>query len=129
MCEYGTIKILNHPNITNSFTGEHKTPCIDSCIYDEIKYLNDNNIKTWGCCCGHGIDIPHCLISDYSAEICIGLGYAIHEFSEQHTELGVLVIYLKGNNFKHKREINPSNLILCVSLCSNVHSHHTFYHF
>jgi hypothetical protein len=99
MCEYGNVKILNHPNITNSFTGKHKTPYIDSCIYDEIKYLNDKGVKTWGCCCGHGIDIPHCLISDYSAGICEDLGYNAHEFSEEHTKMGILEIYLNGDKF------------------------------
>jgi len=31
--------------------------CIDTCIVNEIKYLWDCGIKTYGCCCGHGKDV------------------------------------------------------------------------
>lgn len=29
---------------------------IDPCMINEIKYLWSHNIRTMGCCCGHGVD-------------------------------------------------------------------------
>ncbi|MBD8839380.1 hypothetical protein IFU39_16330 [Paenibacillus sp. CFBP 13594] len=66
---------------------------VDACIANEIQFLNDLNIVTLGCCCGHGkagqivewengfgqwrgyVDPPHCLIDEQSIEEVRSLGY------------------------------------------------------
>lgn len=32
--------------------------CVDKCLLDEIKWLNDQGIQTIGSCCGKHINIP-----------------------------------------------------------------------
>ena len=32
--------------------------CVDKCLLDEIKWLNDQGIQTIGSCCGKHVDIP-----------------------------------------------------------------------
>lgn len=50
MCKRGNFKFLRV--IGND--GKPKNVGIDSCIYDLVKALNDANIQTVACCCGHG---------------------------------------------------------------------------
>lgn len=57
--------------------------CVDKCLYDEIKWLNDNGIQTTGCCCGKHINMPpnHILshgeinVSEDCIDKMIKLGY------------------------------------------------------
>ena len=44
MCNWGNTRILK-------LNG--KSRAIDNCIFDLVKILNKNGIKTVACCCGH----------------------------------------------------------------------------
>jgi len=68
MCKYGTYKLLkvNYRNLER---------CIDACIANEIKELNENGIITLGCCCGHGEHAPVVLVNEKSIKSMLTLGY------------------------------------------------------
>lgn len=67
----------------------------DICIGKEIEYLVNKDVKTYGCCCGHGEIKPSCLVDICNKNKLEELGYNLHEFSEEHTENGICKIYLK----------------------------------
>lgn len=67
----------------------------DICIGKEIEYLIKQGVKTYGCCCGHGIDKPSCLVSMGSKNILEKLGYDLYEYTKKHTENGIMEIDLK----------------------------------
>lgn len=48
---------------------------VDKCISEEIIYLNTNNVRTEGCCCGHGRYKPNAVIRPSSVPIAKQLGY------------------------------------------------------
>jgi hypothetical protein len=98
-------------NVKNISINDRIVP-IDSCIVDEIQKLIENGVKTLGCCCGHGRFSPECLIRETSSKICKELGYSVHEYSPQHTCLGIYEIYLKS------KCINQ-----CVFQNNNEHNH------
>ena len=57
VCEYGNIKNQRVKiNAKNSHTGAERFDVkpVDSCIAPIVKALNDAEIWTTGCCCGHG---------------------------------------------------------------------------
>ena len=37
---------------------------VDSCLADIVQALNDANIETLGCCCGHGKDNGDIMLAD-----------------------------------------------------------------
>lgn len=68
MCKWGTCKIIyvirrNNPYIRD---GWHPV-AVDACIADYIQTMNDRNIITLNCCCGHGKDRGSVLI-DYTSK-------------------------------------------------------------
>lgn len=55
---------------------EMKTIYVDSCIQAEIiDLIRNHNIRTVGCCCGHGIKQAYIQVTDISAPRMIDLGY------------------------------------------------------
>lgn len=93
ICKHGNTKTvkLNKPRPS----GRTKVP-VDSCIADEIQFLNDCGVLTYGCCCGHGVEKSNCLVDSSSKELLNQLGYRIKEYSHRHTESGIYVILLKS---------------------------------
>ena len=79
------------------FTREHRRPSFytDVCIGEELQSLYDAGVVTYGCCCGHGVRKPSCLVSVDSKKILEELGYELHEYTPRHTEVGMQEIYLK----------------------------------
>ncbi len=91
MCYHGTLTYVNlyKPN-ENS---KKKRVPVDSCISEEIQFLNNNQINTLGCCCGHGQagtiieyengfgkwkvygNVPQVLIHEDSVELAKKIGY------------------------------------------------------
>lgn len=55
---------------------------VDLCIGKEIKFLIKNGIKTRGCCCGHGKEIPSCLISKSEKNKLDNLGYKYKNYKD-----------------------------------------------
>lgn len=51
MCKWGTDKIVNlyHPRPVS----KDKTVKVDACLAPLVQMLNDQEIETLGCCCGH----------------------------------------------------------------------------
>lgn len=77
-----------------------KYKLIDICICKEIKYLIDNGVITYGCCCGHGKLNPNCLVDFKSKNKLNELGYDLHKFSENQ-----YIIYLKTDIQKELRKV------------------------
>ena len=50
---------------------------VDKCCRNEILWLLNNGIQTVNCCCGHGKDVPTCIIRNESIESVRKLGYEI----------------------------------------------------
>ncbi len=49
---------------------------IDDCIADEIQEINNKyNIQTIDTCCGHGLRSGWIVVSEYSTEAMLNLGY------------------------------------------------------
>lgn len=80
MCAHGTTKpvTLSRPRETS---GRTEVP-VDMCIADEIQMLNDKNVWTLGCCCGHGYGHKSILIHESSVELAESLGYKSEYYSE-----------------------------------------------
>lgn len=69
---------------------------VDKCIAEEIKWLNDQGVRTEGCCCGHGKYYPSALITPKSVNKALKLGYSVRDYylkSGQHS--GLFEIMLK----------------------------------
>lgn len=59
MCKWGTnelLKIKIPANYSHNDKSYIKTISIDKCMAPLIKALQDADIETTGCCCGHGSD-------------------------------------------------------------------------
>ncbi|MCI1693300.1 hypothetical protein [Aneurinibacillus aneurinilyticus] len=95
MCEKGNLKKVHV--IYDLKPPRENDIYVDSCIAEEIQYLNDKGIKTMGCCCGHGEKPPLCLINVDSIKLCEKLGYNVHEISPAHTKSGIVQVYLKDS--------------------------------
>lgn len=112
MCEHGTYKRvrLNRAR-ENSGT---IVVSVDSCIADEVQYLNDCGVVTLGCCCGHGQTgqvcewenihgkfrerylPPHVLIKRDSVELINSLGYRAYPYYHDDGEdYNDWLVYLK----------------------------------
>lgn len=48
---------------------------IDKCLVNEIKHLWDVGIRTYGCCCGHGIDRGMINVDERDANRMVELRY------------------------------------------------------
>lgn len=48
---------------------------VDRCIAEEIKWLNDQGVRTEGCCCGHGRTKANAMITPSSYKRAKELGY------------------------------------------------------
>lgn len=48
---------------------------VDRCIANEIRWLNAQDVRTEGCCCGHGKYQPNAIIKPSSVNKAIVLGY------------------------------------------------------
>ena len=63
--------------VMNYFNG--KLIAYDGCLWQELKYLWSNGIKTIGCCCGHHInslpDSSYIQVADDCIEKMLELGY------------------------------------------------------
>lgn len=75
MCEWGTDKLvtLNRPREHTGIT----IVAVDACIADAVQQLNDQEIVTLGCCCGHGRGPANVLIDPASVELALSLGYDV----------------------------------------------------
>lgn len=60
---------------------EQKRIYVDICIGKEIETLLQNDIKTYGCCCGHGKFPPTCLVDKKSKEKLDILGYKYKNYN------------------------------------------------
>lgn len=49
--------------------------CIDPCIMEEIKYLWELGINTYGCCCGHNTYEPMVNVGEKDIKKMLQLGY------------------------------------------------------
>ena len=87
-----------------------KDRLIDICICNEIRYLVDNGVITYGCCCGHGKLKPSCLVDIKSENILNKLGYELHEYTERHSRGGHYEIYLKTDIQKEMRIVLESKV-------------------
>lgn len=115
MCIHGT---LTYVNVINPKQSKPQIP-VDSCIAEEIQYLNNKGVVTLGCCCGHGLagqiaewennfgkwlgrhEAPHALINEASIELTESLGYRPFKYyyaDGSHT--GVYQMYLKTGDMK-----------------------------
>jgi hypothetical protein len=74
-----------------------QTIVVDSCIADEIIWLNKNGVFTINSCCGHGILNPTAIIKNSCFERAEELGYVSY-LSE-----GSRRIFLKGEKFKREK--------------------------
>lgn len=111
MCKHGTIKMVDL-YIANK-SGRKSVP-VDPCIADEIQELNNLQIHTLGCCCGHGLagqiaehenvfgkwkDIhspPHVLIDGESRYKAKKLGYnPFRYYYADGSHNDVWIMYLK----------------------------------
>lgn len=109
-----------------------KKAAIDACIADEVQVLNDNEIKTIGCCCSHGRAVqiveykngfgdwkareysPHALIVQESVNLARQLGYKPYPcFYADGTNNGVSIMYLKSGCLTERdcKELHQSNSI------------------
>lgn len=95
MCQYGTLRYINVNKRPESIP-------VDSCIAEEIEYLNKSGVNTLNCCCGHGTSNSSCLIWDDDIELCKTLGYEAHRYSSSHTQQGIYEIYLKTATMDYK---------------------------
>lgn len=50
---------------------------VDTCMVSEILYLWENNIGTYGCCCGHNSQLPMINIREEDLDKARGLGYIV----------------------------------------------------
>lgn len=93
MCHHGTHKLVRVINTQNK-----QEVLVDACIADEIQYLNDTDVITLGCCCGHGkagqivdwengygkwkgySEPPHALIQENSISHARSLGYTPYPY-------------------------------------------------
>lgn len=77
MCRHGTYKLIkvNYKNLER---------CIDACIVDEIKYLNNKGIVTLGFCCGHGEGKypPTVLVNENCIKDMLMMGYVYRQLIE-----------------------------------------------
>jgi hypothetical protein len=80
---------------TKKWIQRHKGLPVDLCIGEEIEQLILNNVRTYGCCCGHGEYPANCLIDIKSIDICKNLGYSIEEHTPEWTQAGIYKICLK----------------------------------
>ena len=48
---------------------------VDSCIAQEIVWLNSVGVSTLGCCCGHGVNKPEAIIKPSSVDAAGTIGY------------------------------------------------------
>jgi hypothetical protein len=67
MCNWGEtigIKLIIPSNLSSSGKNKYKLCQIDTCIAPIIKALNENDIKTISCCCGHGSKNGWILLED-----------------------------------------------------------------
>jgi len=87
---------INLSEEEKTYLGKGYSPIkVDICIGREIENLIRNGIKTYGCCCSHGDGLPECLVSINSKDKLNEMGYELHEYSKEHTESGMMEIYLK----------------------------------
>ena len=63
--------------------GESNAIRVDICIGREVKALIGLGVKTLGCCCGHGVINPMCLVLKSSENILIDNGYIYKEFDDK----------------------------------------------
>lgn len=56
---------------------------IDQCIVEEIKYLWENNIHTYHCCCGHGVRKGNVIVDKKDTNKMKKLGYVIDKESNK----------------------------------------------
>lgn len=86
MCAHGITKtvILNRPREVSGKTRVQ----VDSCIAKEIQMLNDNGVRTLGCCCGHGKYEKSILIHETSVDLAKALGYKARYYHEGAYDIG-----------------------------------------
>lgn len=82
MCKCKNIKMGSHKNeiIMTSWWGVKVS--VDKCMFNEIKYLWNNKIKTTGCCCGHNIQKPfiNVELGEHNKMINLGYEFWINQF-------------------------------------------------
>ena len=91
-----------HPDIQGLYLRDSFS--VDDCIADEIKYLLDNGVATYGhSCCGHGWMPAHAHIFHVSYEKAESLGYELAVFynNDNKPNLG---IYLKSKSTSIPKE-------------------------
>jgi hypothetical protein len=78
---------------------------VDSCIADEIVWLNKNGVFTINCCCGHGKSESEAIIVNSCFEKAEKMGYNTWLDDSWNR-----CIELKGEKFKG-REIKMPNIV------------------
>lgn len=75
---------------------------VDSCLREEIKWLNQNGVYTAGCCCGHGKRKPTALIyvNHGSFKKSVELGYTPQPYTDM-----LYQIELKNKKAKNLLEV------------------------
>ena len=78
MCKWGTDTIIGVIRRNNEFIpdGWHMKG-VDSCIAEQVQYLNMMGVVTVGCCCGHGEHPGDIGVDIGSKDKLAALGYPI----------------------------------------------------
>lgn len=67
--------------------------CVDPCLAPILMYLWKNNIKTYGCCCGHNSYDATIIVELKQKDKLLELGYdKFKEISKEHTETGTFCL-------------------------------------
>lgn len=59
---------------------------VDKCCRNEVLWLLNNGVQTVNCCCGHGKDIPTCIIRNESVDLAKSFGYQILDIDFANSE-------------------------------------------
>lgn len=70
---YGGINMCQHGDLVEIEIVQRIK--VDRCIAEEIKWLNAQDVRTEGCCCGHGREAASAIIQPSSVKRATELGY------------------------------------------------------
>lgn len=74
---------------------------IDSCIADEIQELWDKDIRTTGCCCGHGINLGFIQVENEDIPKMEAMGYEHYLYSNKFGGVARKDGFIPKTGYKH----------------------------
>ena len=95
---------------------------VDAEIADEIKWLNEQGVRTESSCAGHGGYLPHALIRPSSADLARELGYS----PEYDSQSGLFRVDLLGRDGSFEVELADGRRALCAPACRQPYTNAEF---